>query len=127
MRECVCGVKAWLSEDLVLFSKNRNSRYGRRNECLECAAARKTELDRSAKAISKCCKECGKVVEGEASIEKAFRRTKGSGNSVVGNLVAICKECEFPASEYLEMDGKYIRLSDLQKPKSLQSRSAVLW
>jgi len=122
LRECSCGLIAYTEADLVLFVKDPRSKHGRRNQCLACAAAAKRPDGEpvTIKVPTKCCKECGKVVEGEIEINKAFRRARPRGSAVVGQLVAVCKECEFPSDLYIEIDGKYIKRDVL--PKTMHAK-----
>lgn len=107
LRTCTCGVVALLEEDLELFVKDPYSKHGHRNKCLRCSA--KDVRGGTPKAQrKKTCGTCSTIYTGDLEIEENFRRATPYGGRVIGNLVGICKCCEFPEELYYELDGQYI-------------------
>jgi len=118
LRECACGAVAITEDDLKDFVKSKDSKYGYRNTCLACTAH--AARDGRAKAeMQKTCTSCGKVVHGELQIAKEFRQARTAGDRVVGQLVSVCKVCEFPKELYYEIDGRYILIEDFLNPRGL--------
>lgn len=117
LRECSCGVRATTEAELELFTKDKDSKFGRKNKCKACTAKVTPKVPLK---MQKTCTKCNKKVYGELQITKEFRIAKVTGDKVVGEFVHICKECEFPEDEYYEIDGKYILIADLHKPRGLR-------
>lgn len=112
MRKCDCGTIATTEEDLGLFEKDSNSKFGRRNRCKVCSAKKVTGT-LSPKEKSMTCSSCKETYHSQLAIYKMFRRVPPTGDLVVGNLSRVCKTCEAKALiesgvELVELDGRLI-------------------
>jgi len=118
MRECECGTIALTEEDLELFEKDSNSKFGRRNRCKVCSAEKvKGEQPLKGKCVT--CTQCKVSYAEPLESYKMFRRVAPTGDLVIGALSRICKVCEAKnlletGTEFVEIDGRLI-------PKDLNS------
>ena len=121
LRTCKnCGKVAFTEADLKFFVKDPRSKHGRRNMCTSCET-RRVNGEKKPKELS--CNQCGQTFS-ILEAHKHFRRTKPTGDKVIGELSRICKECEkFNAEEkgeeFIEIQGKLV-------PKDFKERSKKL-
>lgn len=122
LRKCSkCGLEAITEEDLESFEKDSGSKHGHRNRCNNCSS-RKNNGEKKDKEV-RCGKCKTRFSIAEASI--VFRRTKPTGDKVVGELSKICKACELKDKqkkgvEFIEIDGKFIPVNARESMKGVR-------